>query len=125
MKGKWALGRAGEEAVCKYLSDKGHTIIERNWRAGHLEIDIITLAADGIHFVEVKTRTAPVSAEPQESVNALKMKNMALAANKYLSAEKVFSGSNLDVIFDVATVIYDGEKSDIRYFPNAFIPLFC
>lgn len=52
MKGKNALGRHGEDETCQYLIDHGHTILERNWRYGHLEIDIISLAGDGIHFVE-------------------------------------------------------------------------
>ena len=67
MNGKGKLGKAGEEEVCKWLISKGHTILERNWRAGKQEIDIISLDRDGIHFVEVKSRTAPVQGEPEEA----------------------------------------------------------
>ena len=35
------LGKKGEDIACRLLEEKGHTILERNWRAGHLEIDII------------------------------------------------------------------------------------
>ena len=48
------LGKKGEDIACRLLEEKGHTILERNWRSGHLEIDIISLDQDGIHFVEVK-----------------------------------------------------------------------
>lgn len=44
MKGKGALGKQGEDEVCQYLIRHGHTILDRNWRYGHLEIDIVTLA---------------------------------------------------------------------------------
>ena len=50
------LGQVGEELACRYLTEIGHTVIERNWRSGHLEIDVISISPDGIHFVEVKTR---------------------------------------------------------------------
>ena len=37
------LGRQGEDIACTLLESMGHTILERNWRSGHLEIDIISL----------------------------------------------------------------------------------
>lgn len=97
MKGKNALGRHGEDETCQYLIDHGHTILERNWRYGHLEIDIISLAGDGIHFVEVKSRTAPVQGEPQEAVTASKQRHIASAAGKYMSMKQKYLGSDLEV----------------------------
>ena len=44
------LGRIGEEIACDLLRKMGHRILERNYRNGHLEIDIISIDADGIHF---------------------------------------------------------------------------
>ena len=70
MRGRGALGKHGEDDVCQFLIERGHTILDRNWRSGHLEIDIVTLAPDGIHFVEVKSRVAPVQGEPQDAVTA-------------------------------------------------------
>ena len=45
------LGKRGEDIAFGMLRDMGHTILERNWRSGHLEIDIISFDPDGIHFV--------------------------------------------------------------------------
>ena len=58
------MGDLGEDLASRYLEQLGHTVLERNWRHSHLEIDLITLDAEGLHFVEVKSRTAPVSAAP-------------------------------------------------------------
>ena len=44
------LGQLGERLACELLMGMGHTILERNWRSGHLEIDIISFDAEGIHF---------------------------------------------------------------------------
>ena len=54
------LGERGENVACRYLESMGHTILERNWRNGHLEIDIISVDPEGIHFVEVKARQKSV-----------------------------------------------------------------
>ena len=70
------LGRKGEDMACVFLEDMGHIILERNWRSGHLEIDIISLDADGIHFVEVKTRRQNIQAPPQENVGSQKQQKI-------------------------------------------------
>ena len=73
------LGKAGEDLACRYLEGKGHRILERNYRSGHLEIDIITVDADGIHFVEVKARQKSIQAPPQDNVGAAKQKKIVKA----------------------------------------------
>jgi len=123
-RGKNLLGRAGEDAVCKYLIDRGHTIMERNWRTGHLEVDIISLARDGIHFVEVKSRTAPVMGSPQDAVTTLKMRHIATAAGRYMAMRGNRTGGDMEVKFDVAAVTFEGGSVSIRYFADAYIPMF-
>ena len=66
------IGRKGEDIACAFLEGLGHTILERNWRSGHLEVDIISLGQDGIHFVEVKTRRRNIQAPPQDNVDRTK-----------------------------------------------------
>lgn len=124
MKGRGEFGRRGEDEACMYLVSQGHTILERNWRCGHLEIDVITLAGDGIHFVEVKSRVAPVQGDPQDAVNAKKQKNIAVAAGKYMSMKESTLGSGLEVWFDVAAVVYDRGSMTVNYFAGAFIPIY-
>lgn len=123
MRGRITLGKKGEYEACQYLMERGHTILARNWRAGHLEIDIISLARDGIHFVEVKSRVAPLQGEPQDSVNTLKQKRIAHAANRYLSLEAKHIGGDMEVWFDVVAVVYDKGKSTLNYFPEAYTPI--
>lgn len=121
-KGKKALGALGEEYGCQYLESIGHRILERNWQGGHLEIDIVSEAADGVHFVEVKSRTAPLEAAPEENVTRPKQMKITRAAARYLR-ERHREG-NVEVFFDILTVVFDGGKTDIRYFPQAWIPLY-
>lgn len=120
-----SLGRRGEDVACGFLSGKGHTIVERNYRSGHLEIDIITLDKDGMHFVEVKSRVAPVAVSPEENVTAAKQKKVADAALRYLhtSKDKRLS-ADLEVSFDVVAVTFDGGGEIVEWFPNAYYPMY-
>lgn len=119
------LGRRGEDVACEFLTGKGHTIVERNYRSGHLEIDIITLDKDGVHFVEVKSRVAPVAVSPEENVTAAKQKKVADAALRYLhtSKDKRLS-ADLEVSFDVVAVTFDGGGEIVEWFPNAYYPMY-
>ena len=122
---RMSLGRRGEDVACGFLSGKGHTIVERNYRSGHLEIDIITLDKDGVHFVEVKSRVAPVAVSPEENVTAAKQKKVADAALRYLhtSKDKRLS-ADLEVSFDVVAVTFDGGGVIVVWFPNAYYPMY-
>ena len=118
------LGKRGEEIACRYLQNLGHTILERNFRSGHLEIDIISINAEGIHFVEVKTRKNNIQAPPQESVNAVKQKRIVQAAGRFLHSCRNLPGRDLECFFDVAAITFDGDQASVEWIPQAFIPLY-
>lgn len=115
------IGQAGEQMACDFLETQGHQILDRNWRTGHLELDIVSEAADGVHFVEVKARTAPVTTTVLDQVNAIKQKRISAAAGQYLN-KKHMEGK--EVFFDIVSVLFDGEQTVVRYFPQAWIPMF-
>jgi len=122
------IGRIGEEAVCAYLQERGHSILERNWRTGHLEVDIISLYKDGIHFTEVKTRVAPLSADPLENVSPAKQRNISRAAVRYMSQLRKTPGQgtmvqDAEISLDVASVVLDGGKTTIEYMAGAYVPM--
>ena len=114
------LGKVGEDEAAAFLAENGHTVLERNWRSGHLEIDIITFSPDGIHFVEVKSRKSNSPVIPEESVDAAKTRRIATAAAKYMSQKKISEESHMDVI----SVTFDGFGTEIRYIPDAYIPIY-
>ncbi|MBR1872900.1 MAG: YraN family protein [Bacteroidales bacterium] len=121
MNHKAKVGRRGEELVCDWLLRHGHTILERNWRSSHLELDIVSRARDGIHFVEVKSRVAPLAASPQENVGGLKQHRVAKAAQHYLAMK---GEQDTEAWLDVATVVFDGEDAIVEYMPNAYVPIY-
>lgn len=125
MNSRKKLGDIGENIACKDLLEKGHTILERNYRYSHLEIDLITLSENGIHFVEIKSRTAPLYDNPQNSVNYRKQQNIIKAAKHFLSTSQIINLSNIDDIhFDIFTIIFDGFNIETKYIENAYFPMY-
>lgn len=118
------IGQRGEDAACRFLEEKGHTVIERNWRSGHLEIDIITIDADGIHFVEVKARQKNIQAPPQENVDRAKQRKVAKAAGGFLRTAKGLPYGGMECFFDVVAVTFGRNTTDLKWFPQAYIPIY-
>ncbi len=116
------IGRGGEDISCRYLVGRGHVILDRNWRSGHLEIDIVSLDKDGIHFVEVKSRRVPMEVQPQESVTRRKQKKLCEAAGLYLGRKGRMLSGEMECHFDIIAVILDNGTAEVNYFPDAFIP---
>lgn len=107
--------------ACDFLETRGHHILARNWRGGHLEIDIVSEAPDGVHFVEVKARTAPVMAPLDKQVSAIKRRRICAAALQYLHSNSL---NGKEVYFDVVSVTFDSGQAMVKYFPQAWIPMF-
>lgn len=118
------LGKSGEDIACEFLVRKGHIIIERNLRCGHLEIDIISRDAAGIHFVEVKTRQFGIQAPPQECVDSGKQRRTAQAAAKYLRSRTGKEFAGLECFFDVFAVTVSDNRVITEWFPEAYIPIY-
>jgi putative endonuclease len=112
------LGKNGEQEAVKFLQKKGLTIVELNWRAGKLEIDIIAKDKEELVIVEVKTRGTNAFGEPEVFVNKRKQNNLIKAANAYI--QKVdFNG---ETRFDVIAITEENFELSVKHIPNAFIP---
>lgn len=118
------IGRKGEDTACRLLEEKGQIIIERNWRYGHLEVDIISADPNGIHFVEVKTRSRSIQAPPQENVDWQKQRNIAKAAQAYLRTRKGIAYRSLECMFDIVAVTFTKESVETEYIEQAYIPMY-
>ncbi|MBO7499129.1 MAG: YraN family protein, partial [Bacteroidaceae bacterium] len=65
-------GRRGEDLATAFLLSKGYGILERNWKSGRKEIDIIAQDGRDLVFVEVKTRSSEDVLPAIEAVDARK-----------------------------------------------------
>ncbi len=106
MKGKRKkLGRWGEDKAEVFLSEKGYKIVERNYRGGRGEIDLVCEDGETLVFVEVKTRSDSEFASPEEAVDKRKQRQLVRLAKRYLVERNLWG--KVDCRFDVVTVDYE------------------
>lgn len=112
----------GENEAAEILEKKGFCILERNWRMGHLELDLIAENRKEIVFAEVKARTSAFGNKmPEEYVDEIKRKHMVAAANAYIKYHKIEKQPR----FDIIGIIIDSQTNEITYknhLENAFLP---
>lgn len=119
------IGEEGERLACLYLESHGHRIVTRNWRYSHKEIDIISIEGSTLHIVEVKSAKAPCTADPLLKVNRTKQQHLIKAAKAFLSTAKQYNlPKDLEVSFDVASVVFDNSEATVNYYPQAYIPTY-
>ena len=96
-------GNRGESVAVSYLRRRGYRILERNYRAGHHEIDIIARRWKTILFVEVKARTyksdeIETAPPPGMAVRKDKKQFTRQAARQYLFEHYTTHQPRMDVI---------------------------
>ena len=106
------LGKWGEDQAVEYLQRKGYTIIERDWKSGKRDLDIIAQDGNVIVFVEVKTRRNRLYGEPEESVDYHKLQNLQQAISHYVKFKHIRQEIRFDIISIVGTV---GTDPDIQH----------
>lgn len=114
------LGKWGEHKAEEFLRARGYRIVERNWRYGHRDIDIVAAKDDVLVIVEVKTRRNNLFTEPEDAVDWQKIRSLSVAANAFVKRYRI----DMEVRFDVITVIGDIEgECQINHIEDAFLPI--
>ncbi len=114
------LGKRGEAIAEEYLAKNGYKIRHKNWHYGHKELDIVATKNNTLIVVEVKTRWTNYWEEPKESVRRKKQRFIIEAAEAYVQNYNL----NMDVQFDVISIILQGEIFELEHIQDAFQPTF-
>lgn len=110
------LGRTGEDEACFYLLHAGYEILARNWRAGHLEIDIVANVFGEIVFVEVKSRRDDRFDQARQAVTLSKKRNLVAAAHAYIAKHQL----ELPYRYDIITVVGTERPFRVTHYPFAY-----
>ena len=113
------LGQWGEERAARYLTERGYTIVARDWKAGHRDLDIVATDGEELVIVEVKTRSNRALMEPEQAVTPAKARSLAIAANAFIKYTRATQPVRFDIISVTGT---SDDDCDIRHITNAFIP---
>lgn len=113
-----STGARFEAMAAEFLESKAFTILNRNFRFGRHEIDLICADGDCVVFVEVKGVRSEAFGDPIHKVDQRKRDSIIAAAQGYLQ-QSLKRWDNCR--FDVVTVVQRPDGTcDIDHRPNAF-----
>jgi len=99
MAAKDSVGRHGENIAARLIEEWGWTILARNWRCEHGEIDIVAQEGTGLVVVEVKTRRSDAFGGALAAVTATKLRRLRRLAAAWLAQQPVgFTSVRVDVL---------------------------
>jgi putative endonuclease len=111
------LGEEGERIAEAWLTQRGWRILDRRFRSGHRDLDLVAERAGVVAFVEVKARRGKSFGHPVEAVNWRKQRELSRSAAVWIAR----FGSEKQVFrFDVVGVLMDELGARVRHVENAF-----
>jgi putative endonuclease len=116
--GAHELGVLGERLAARYLEGRGYTVVDRNYRFGRREIDLVVRRGDLVAFVEVKARAGTGFGHPLEAITALKRREVERVARAWV---KRHGAPGMRYRFDAIGVVLRGDAEPvIEHVPNAW-----
>src|SRR5688572_33043457 len=112
-----AFGRLRERIVDRWLRRMGGRVIQRRFRSGRRDIDLVVERDGTVAFVEVKARKGPDFGGPVQAVNHRKRKQLERSAMVWIDRHGREAESYR---FDVVGVLLDGAEVRICHVENAF-----
>src|SRR6478735_8672430 len=102
-----AFGALGERIAERWLTRRGWRVIQRRFRNGHRDIDLVVERDGTVAFVEVKARRGAEFGGPVEAVNWRKQRELGRSARVWVSRH----GRATDAYrFDVIGVLVEGNR---------------
>ena len=111
------MGELGERIAERWLRRRGWRVVQRRFRAGHRDIDLVVEQEGVVAFVEVKARRSADFGGPVEAVHWRKQRELGRSARVWIDR---FGRSQEAYRFDVIGVLVTGDRVRIRHVPNAF-----
>lgn len=115
------FGKLGEQQAKALLEQKGYTILDTNWVSGKNELDIVAQKDEMLIVVEVKSRSTEYFEHPKDAITPAKIRRIVEATNDYITLKSL----DLEVRFDVISVLPKGNEFEVEHIEDAFLPLIC
>ncbi len=109
-------GKQAEEIAANYLIKNNYQLLDKNYRRGKSEVDLIVKKADFIIFVEVKSLKNKNGIHPEQQVSKEKINMVHAAANVY-QYENNWRGN---IQFDIIAITFFTKHFEIEHFKDAF-----
>jgi putative endonuclease len=112
-----AFGELGERIAERWLRRRGWRVVQRRFRAGHRDIDLVVERDGTVAFVEVKARKGAEFGGPVQAVDHRKRRQLERSAMVWIDRHGQKAESYR---FDVVGVLLDGAEVRVCHVENAF-----
>jgi putative endonuclease len=110
------FGKEAEEKALAYLMKKKYVFLEKNYRFGHAEVDLLMLKKNKLICVEVKARSTDFFGTPESFISKNKIKNLVAVVDHYVEKNEL----ELEVRFDIISILKKRKVWEIKHIKNAF-----
>ena len=112
------FGEEGERVAERWLRRRGWRVLQRRFRNGHRDIDLVAEKDGTVAFVEVKARSGSAFGDPVEAVDWRKQRELARSAAVWIDRHGRPDDSYR---FDVIGVLMEGNSVRVKHVQNAFM----
>lgn len=113
------MGELGERVAERWLGRRGWRILDRRFRSGHRDIDLVARRGGTVAFVEVKARRGLGFGDPAAAVGWRKRRELSRSALVWLDRAGLGDGE-IACRFDVLAVLFVGGRVLVRHVEDAF-----
>jgi putative endonuclease len=112
-----AFGQLGERIAERWLRQRGWHVVERRFRNGRRDIDLVVRRESTVAFVEVKARKGDDFGGPVEAVHWRKQRELKRSAQVWIDRH---GQPPEDYRFDIVGVLVSGDRVRVRHIQDAF-----
>jgi putative endonuclease len=112
-----AFGKLGERIAERWLRQRGWHVVERRFRNGRRDIDLVVRRESTVAFVEVKARKGDDFGGPVEAVHWRKQRELKRSAQVWIDRH---GQPPEDYRFDIVGVLVSGDRVRVRHIQDAF-----
>src|ERR1700749_2529502 len=112
-----AFGKLGGRIAERWLRRGGWVVVNRRFRNGRRDIDLVVRREQTVAFVEVKARKGEEFGGPVEAVHWRKQRELKRSARVWIDRH---GQPTEDYRFDVVGVLVNGDRVRVRHIPAAF-----
>jgi putative endonuclease len=110
------IGQRGEDLALAFLQEKGYQLLERNYRYGRAEIDLVMQQENLLVFIEVKYRKNADFGYPEEFVGKKQRQMLLKAGDNFIYQQDWQHNIRYDII---AILPKEANEFEITHFEDA------
>jgi putative endonuclease len=112
------IGQKGEDKALSFLESKSYVLLERNFRSGKYEIDLLMRDGNQLVAVEVKTTARARFLEEDNLLSPGQIGRISKALHHYLYQEQLAVEARVDLVTVEHVLSPFPDEIKVEHYPN-------